>query len=315
VGFLEIPQGEAGLAPLAGLSDSALRAICREWGAGFTVSEMVSAEGLVRNVKKTRQLLNFTPAERPIGIQLYSHNAEVLAKATEIASQLEPDFIDLNCGCPARKVVKRGAGAALMSDLPRLTGIMRAMRSSTRLPLTAKFRTGLDDFNRTVIEASKAAEDAGFSAVTVHARSLKQGFKGEADWKVIAEVKRSVNLPVIGNGDIRSADDAERMLAETGCDLVMVGRGALGNPWLFAEIGGNGIELTPEIRYKTIKKHYLLILESKAEHIAVREMRKHLIWYSKKLPGAGEFRKRIVTLEKPSKVLEEVERFYLKEQQ
>jgi nifR3 family TIM-barrel protein len=308
--FLNSARNKAILAPLAGLSDSALRTICREWGAGFTVSEMVSAEGLVRKVKKTLQLLNFTPAERPFGIQLYSNDADNLAKATEIISALNPDFIDLNCGCPARKVVKRGAGASLMSDLSHLEAIMQAMRSATKLPLTAKFRSGIDDSKQTVAEASKIAEGAGFSAVTVHARTLKQGFKGNADWKVIAEVKKSLSITVIGNGDICSAEDAKRMFAETACDMVMVGRGALGNPWLFSEIAGNIQEITSEIRFQTIHRHYQLMLASKAERIAVREMRKHLIWYSKKLPGSAEFRKIITTMESPDEVLEEVERFF-----
>ncbi len=308
--FLDIARGSAGLAPLAGISDSAFRAVCRSWGAGFTVSEMVSAEGLIRRQKKTITLMRFTPEERPYGIQLFGRNPDSLAEAARIAAESQPDFIDLNCGCPARKVVRRGEGGAMTEDLPHLTKVFRAMREAVELPLTVKFRTGLTSEEPVAVETAKAAEDCGFDAVTVHARTLKQGFKGVADWERIAEVKRAVKIPVIGNGDITCADDARRMFEVTGCDLVMVGRGAFGQPWIFRQIAEGFAGISPEARLDTVLRHYRLILADKGEYVGVREMRKHLGWYSKRLPGAADFRRRVMTLESPDAVIAEIEGFF-----
>lgn len=301
---------KAALAPLAGYSDSAFRTVCRACGSVFTVSEMISADGLVRNVKKTKALMRFTEPERPYGIQLYGVEPETIADAVTIAETMNPDFIDLNCGCPARKVVKRGSGAAFMGDLKRMEAVFKAMRSRTNLPLTAKFRIGIDHKNITVGEAARIAEACGFTAVTVHARSLKQGFTGQADWKYIELAKKSVNIPVIGNGDVKTCADAVRMMSETNCDAVMIGRGAYGKPWLFAEIADENFRLTPENRLKIVLIHYNAMLADKPLNQAVREMRKHLIFYSKGMDGAGEFRRRIVTLENPDDVLKETTAFF-----
>lgn len=309
--FLDIAQSPAGLAPLAGISDSSFREICRSLGAGFTVSEMVSAEGLVRRQKKTLALMRFNSAERPFGIQLFGRNQDILAEAVRIAAaEMAPDFIDLNCGCPARKVVRRGEGCALMNDLPQLEKVCRAMRGAVSIPLTVKFRTGLDSGQPIAVEAAKIAESCGFDAVTVHARSLKQGFTGRADWKHIAAVKEAVKIPVIGNGDIAAPEDAERMFQQTGCDLAMVGRGALGKPWIFAQIAGEIEEVPLSLRLETVKRHYGLTFADKGEYVGVREMRKHLGWYCKGMPGAAEFRRRVMTLEDPGKVMVEIEDFF-----
>ena len=301
----------AALAPLAGITDSAFRTICRECGSAFTVSEMVSADGLIRHGEKTHALMRFTEVERPYGIQLYGDSPEVLGEAVSIAEEAKPDFIDINCGCPVRKVVKRGAGVGLMGDLPRMEAIFKAMRANTDLPLTVKFRAGLHHDSITVTEAAKIAEASGFGMITVHARTWTQGFKGEADWKYIKMAKEAVNIPVTGNGDVKTREDAENMLTETGCDMVMIGRGIYGKPWLFSEIADKDYIATAGKKWDIIRRHYGLILSDKPEIVAVREMRKHLIWYSKGLPGAAEFRKKIVYLDDPEEAIQAAEEFFL----
>lgn len=271
---------------------------------------MISADGLIRNGKKTIALMRFTDEERPYGIQLYGDDPAILGAATPIAAEMKPDFIDFNSGCPARKVVKRGAGGALMGDLPRLEAILKAMRANTDVPLTVKLRTGLDRENITVDNAVKIAGDCGFQAVTVHGRTLKQGFKGDADWNHIALAKKSADIPLIGNGDIKSREDAKRMFEQTGCDSVMIGRGIYGKPWLFAEIADPDFMLTPEKKLEIILFHYRAILADKPENVAVREMRKHLIWYSKGNPGASKFRKEMVYMENPEEVMELSREFF-----
>ena len=301
---------KAALAPLAGITDSAFRAVCKKCGSVFTVSEMVSADGLIRHGQKTIGLMRFTESERPYGIQLYGDDPEVLGEAVPIAAEMKPDFIDFNSGCPARKVVKRGAGAALTGNLPRLEAILKAMRAGTEIPLTLKIRTGLDRENITVEQSVKIAGDCGFQAVIVHGRTFKQGFKGEADWDHIALAKKVASIPVIGNGDINTREDAARMFEQTGCDAVMIGRGIYGKPWLFAEIADPDFTLTPEKKLEIILFHYRAILADKPEIVAVREMRKHLIWYSKGNPGASKFRKEMVYMENPEEVMELSREFF-----
>ena len=308
--IFEIIKGKAGLAPLAGHTDSAFREICKYYGAAFSVSEMVAAAGIFHKKNKSRSLMNFSESERPFGIQLFGKEPDKLARAVEEAAKLQPDFIDFNCGCPAKKVFRSGSGGALMGNPELLKSIMNSMRESTSLPLTIKIRSGIDSENINAVEIAKMAEDCGFQAVTVHPRTVKQGFGGRSDWNVIRMVKEAVTIPVIGNGDIDTKNDADEMLNSTGCDAVMIGRGAMGKPWIFAQINGDLDEdSVPDMRELVIR-HYRLMIVKKGEIVGVREMRKHLIWYSKSMPGAAEFRRRIVRLESPEDVISEIENFF-----
>ncbi|MCX5800269.1 MAG: tRNA dihydrouridine synthase DusB [Candidatus Eisenbacteria bacterium] len=222
------------LAPLAGIADSTFRLLCKEKGASLVYTEMISADGLVRENAQTLALLSFSEAERYIAIQLFGADPDVMARAAEKAMRFNPDMIDLNFGCPARKIVGKQAGCALLNNLALLRKIAAAVVSAVGVPVTAKIRSGWDDKSMNADRVSEMLEDCGVKAVAVHARSRADKFSGKADWEVIARVKSSVNIPVIGNGDVTAPEDAARMLEETGCDAVMIGRGALGNPWIFS---------------------------------------------------------------------------------
>lgn len=286
------------LAPLAGWTDTVFRQICKEFGVGLIFTEMASADAIVRNKARTMDICRFTAAERPIGIQLFGAEAETLGRAAAIvAAELQPDFIDINFGCPAKKVVKRGGGSALMRDLSLLEAIGRAVVCASPIPVTAKLRAGWQD--HVVVEACQQLEAAGIAAVTIHPRTQKMGFKGAADWRLIAAVKQAVRIPVIGNGDITCAADAQRMFAETGCDLVMIGRAAQGNPWIFAQTVGllrDGVEPPPPAaadRLHLCLHHLELQEQTYGAQAALFSMRKHIASYLKGLPHAAEIKAQI----------------------
>ncbi|MDM7924809.1 MAG: tRNA dihydrouridine synthase DusB [bacterium] len=311
---LEIPE-KAVLAPMAGIADSPFRLMARACGAGMVFSELVSADGLVRNSGKTRRLMDFLPEERPFGIQLFGHDPAVLAEAAKIAEALQPDCLDLNFGCPARKVVRRGAGVGVMTDLDRMGRIAEGVVRAVRLPVSAKIRTGWEEGKPVAVEAAKILESCGIRALTLHGRSGQAAFRGAADWSVIRAVRESVSIPVIGNGDIVSAADALRMLTETGCDLVMIGRGALGRPWIFSAVRtlvetGRPSEDPPfRDRIDACLEHYRTALRLLPEAKAVREMRKHIAWYTRGMPGAAELRREAFTLTDPEDVRTRLEAF------
>ena len=286
------------LAPMAGITDLPYRRLLKGFGAGLVFTEMVSANGLIRAGRRTRELLRSHPDERPLGIQLFGDDPEVLAAAAELIQE-DGDLLDLNLGCPVSKVVRSGAGSALLRDPRKVGRMVAAVRRATSLPLTVKIRSGWDAASVNYLEVGRIAADAGADAVTLHPRTRSQGFGGRADWEQIGRLKGALSVPVIGSGDIFCAADALEMARQTGCDAVMIGRGAYGNPWLLGEIGalfaGAPLPAPPAAaaRLATANRHLDLFLETFPERKAVLDMRKHLCWYSRGVPGAAQFRTRV----------------------
>jgi tRNA-dihydrouridine synthase B len=291
------------LAPLAGYTDSPARRLARRFGASMVWTEMVSAEGAIRGGDKTLELLRFHSEERPICVQLFGARPEAMARAAALVERLAPDAIDLNVGCPARKVVKGGAGAALMRAPDLLSEIAEAVVGATSLPVTAKIRSGWDEDSVNAVEIAALLEDRGVAAVVVHPRTRAQGFSGVSDWSVISDVRRAVAIPVIGSGDVSGPADAVRMLSKTSCDGVMIGRAAVGNPWVFREcaelLASGHVPPPPELRERitTVIDHLDMMVESKGERRGVFEMRKHIVAYFRGFPGASRLRSELVRME------------------
>lgn len=278
------------LAPLAGYTDVSFRLLCREQGAGLCFSEMISCHGLVYGQRQTRELLATVPEERPVAFQLFGSDPQVMGEAAAILSLCPIDAIDINMGCPVRKVTRKGAGVALMKDMAKAETIIRSVCANTPLPVSVKFRSGVQHDAIIAADFALMAEGAGAAALTVHGRTWSQGFSGEADWQVIARVKQSVSVPVIGNGDILNYQDGLRMMTETGCDAVMIGRGALGNPWVFQ---ATGRPLTLAARMPVILRHFALMERFLPERQAVFKSKHHLARYLCGLPGATRLRRQI----------------------
>lgn len=283
-------------APMAGVSDRAFRHMARFFGCGLVFSEMISDMGLIYNQTKTRHLAERSGEDPPVALQIFGSEVESMVKGAAILEGLGADLIDINMGCPTPKIVKNGEGAALMLDIPRAREIIREIVRAVKVPVTVKMRKGWSDEDKTCIELAGAAEAEGASAVTVHPRSRTQFFSGQSDWDMIKLVKKNLSIPVIGNGDIWSADDALRMMEYTDCDAVMIGRGGMGNPFIFretVELLENGRHLPPpttEERIAAARKHLELICSFKGETVGIREMRKHLAWYTRGMPGAARIR-------------------------
>lgn len=297
---LEVPLA---LAPMAGVTDLPFRVLCRELGCGFTVSEMVSAKGLLYKNVKTFEMLRIDESERPTAIQLFGSDPQELARAAKLVAESGADIIDFNIGCPVPKVVNNGEGSALMKNPELVYEILARMVDAVAIPVTVKFRSGWSDSTINAAEIARKAEKAGVAAVAVHARTREQFYSGKADWSVISAVKQAVEIPVFGNGDIKNASDGLRMLEETGCDGLMVGRGADGNPWIFAELRAMllGEKLpTPvglAVRFAMIIRHLEMLIAYKGEGLAVKEMRRHANAYVKGLPFASEYRGRFNQME------------------
>ena len=308
-GSVSMPR-TAMLAPMAGVADRAYRLLCRSFGAAAAVSEMVSAKGLCYGDKGSAELCAITPEERPMGIQLFGSEPEFMARAAAMVQQYQPDWIDINMGCPVPKVVNNGEGSALMKN-PLLAGkIIEKTAKAIQKPLTVKIRKGFDDAHVNAVEMAKIAQESGAAAVAVHGRTREQYYSGTADWDIIAQVKQAVKIPVIGNGDVVNAASALRLFEQTGCDGIMVGRGAQGNPWIFREIlaalEDREIPARPNRRelYEMIVRHAQLSCTYKGEYITVREMRKHLAWYTTGLPHAAGLRRQINSMETMEELME-----------
>ena len=296
---MQLKFNELFLAPMAGITETVFRSLCREQGAGAVVSEMVSAEGLLRSGKQTLRLCAFDESERPVGIQVFGADPGRMAVAAAwVEEHGRPEFIDLNSGCPVPKVVKRNGGAALLRNPPMFERIVTAMVKAVKIPLTVKLRSGWNTGEWVDVEFARIAEGSGAAAVFLHARSKVMRFSGHALWERIALVKKAVKIPVVGNGDICTPEDAVRMKNETGCDGFMIGRGALGNPWIFRQIRQAMAhetveEIKPAERYNTAINHIAQFRERYGELRANKEMRKHVAWYIKGQPNVTEYRDRV----------------------
>ncbi|MGN0526959.1 MAG: tRNA dihydrouridine synthase DusB [Acutalibacteraceae bacterium] len=298
IGDLEITE-KAALAPLAGVADRAFRELCRGYGAAYTVCEMASAKGISLGDKKSEELLSITETERPAGAQIFGNDPFIMAEAAKRALDFNPQFIDINMGCPAPKVVSSGGGALLMKSPELAEKIVKAVAEVSTVPVTVKMRSGWDENSINAVELAKRCENAGASAITVHGRTKAQMYAPPVNTDIIKQVKNAVSIPVIGNGDVTDGISAARLLEETGCDMVMVGRGALGRPWVFKEINAylEHEVILPEPpaveRMRVMLAHIEKLCEYKGPRVGIREARKHAAWYTKGLHGAANYRARI----------------------
>ncbi|MFT6716263.1 MAG: tRNA-dihydrouridine synthase B [Saprospiraceae bacterium] len=321
IGNIELGDFPLLLAPMEDVSDPPFRMLCKKLGADLMYTEFISSEGLIRDAAKSVQKLDIYESERPIGIQIFGGNMESMIRATEIVDASNPDIIDINYGCPVKKVVNKGAGSAILQDIPKMIRLTEAVVKATNKPVTVKTRLGWDEQTKYIVEVAEKLQDIGVQAISIHGRTRKQMYKGEADWSLIADVKNNsrMHIPVFGNGDITSPQKAVEYKNRYGVDGVMIGRAAIGYPWIFQEIKHyikEGVMLAPptiEDRVDAAKTHLLKSIEWKGEKLGVLEMRRHYTNYFKGLPGIKEFRLKLVStddVEELLNVLKEIETKY-----
>ena len=302
IGTIEL-EGHAALAPMAGVADRAMRELCMEFGAGYCVSEMVSSKGIAYNSKKSAELMEISDTERPCAVQIFGTEPDTMADAARFALRYRPEVIDINMGCPAPKIAGSGSGAALMRD-PALCGrIVQAVSRAVDIPVTVKIRAGFDKDHLNAVEVAKIAEQNGAQAVIVHGRTKEQFYAPPVDYDIIREVKKALSIPVIGNGDIVGAKSAQFVMEYTGCDYLMVGRGALGNPWVFREINeyfDKGIIIDPptlDEKCDILLRHIKSAVEYKGEYVGMHEARKHTAYYLKGFKNAAKLRNLAFSME------------------
>lgn len=299
------------LAPMAGVTDMPLRILCKEFGAGLVYTEMVSSKGMFYNDEKTRQLMSINNDERPVAVQIFGSDAEIMSETARKVCE-EADIIDINMGCPAPKVTKNLDGSKLMLHPELIDEITKKVVQASKVPVTIKIRKGWDDEHINAVEVAQIAEKNGVSAIAVHGRTREQFYTGKADLDIIRKVKESVNIPVIGNGDIVDGESAKRMLEETGCDVIMIGRGSNGNPWIFKEVIEylkNGVKIpkpTLEDRKQMILRHLQMLVDYKGEYTAIREMRKQIAWYIKGIENAAVIRSEINQIDDLSELVKKI---------
>jgi nifR3 family TIM-barrel protein len=312
IGDIKLPEFPLLLAPMEDVSDPPFRAVCKDNGADLMYSEFISSEGLIRDAMKSKKKLDFTEEERPFGIQIFGGDEEAMAMSARICETVNPDLVDINFGCPVKKVVSKGAGAGVLKDIDLMIRLTEAVVKSTSLPVTVKTRLGWDDQTKNIEEVAERLQDVGVKALTIHGRTRCQLYKGQADWTLIAKVKNNprIKMPIFGNGDIDSPQKALEYKNRYGVDGIMIGRAAIGYPWIFREIKQflkDGTIVAPptlEERIAVCKKHLDRSVEWKGPIVGINEMRRHYTNYLKGLPGIKEFRYRLVTLPTKEAILE-----------
>jgi tRNA-dihydrouridine synthase B len=300
---------------MAGVTDLPFRRLAVAEGCGLVVTEMVSAKGLVMGGGRTRELLAISPDERPVSVQIFGSDFESMGEAASIVEGLGADIVDINMGCPVKKVVGPGGGSALLKEINRAEKILKSVRKNITIPLTVKVRSGWDSSSIVILDMLKAAEDSGVDAIAIHPRTKSQGYSGLSNWDLITRMKEAAKIPVIGNGDVRSPEDAARMLKQTGCDAVMIGRAAMGNPWLFSQTisymnKGNYELPTAEEKMEKVLYHLELIIQRYGPLYGIRIFRKHLGWYSKGMAGGSSFRQVINRSDSAAEVEELIRNFF-----
>lgn len=305
------------LAPMAGVTDLPFRLLCREMGVGLVCMEMVSAKAIYYNNKNTEELMAIHPEEAPVSLQLFGSDADIMAQMAARIEDRPFDILDINMGCPVPKVVNNGEGSALMKNPALVEEIITKVSRAVKKPVTVKIRRGFDEEHVNAVEIARIAEASGAAAVAVHGRTREQYYLGKADWDIIRDVKKAVSIPVIGNGDVTDGASAAALLESTGCDGIMIGRAAQGNPWIFREVvqflKSGTLPPRPDAREvrELVKRHAALQLSIKGEYTGVREMRKHLAWYTAGYPGSARFRQMINSMETMEELMDGVDRIFL----